>query len=89
MVVATINVGANPIGVAFDGANNDVYVANAASNTPGALPTISVIDSSSNTVVATISDSSFKAPWGVAYDRANREIYVTNFVGNTVSVISS
>jgi YVTN family beta-propeller protein len=47
-VVATVAVGSEPAGVAFDSRNGDVYVTNLCSDT------VSVIDGATNTVVATV-----------------------------------
>ena len=49
--------------------------------------TVSVISTSSNAVVATISVGSH--PDGVAFASSNGDIYVANYGGNTVSVIST
>ena len=79
-VVATIPVGNQPWGVAYDSAKGEIFVANYNDNT------VSVISDSTNTVVATIHVGA--SPFGVAYDPAKGEIFVTNYNGNTVSVIS-
>jgi len=49
-LVATIPVGSAPVGVAVNATSNKIYVANSGSND------VSVIDSASNSVVATITD---------------------------------
>ena len=84
-IVATITVGANPLGVAIapSGTANagDVYVAN------GADGTVSVIDPN-NTVIATITVGSH--PWNLAVSPTGAnagDVYVTNYNDNTVSVI--
>jgi YVTN family beta-propeller protein len=77
-VVATVGVGAGPDGVAYDGGNGYVYVANSGSDT------VSLI--SGTTVVATVGVGS--APEGVAYDDGNGYVYVVNSGSDTVSVIS-
>jgi len=76
---ATISVGTDPDGVAYDSANGRMYVANYGSNN------VSVIRTSDNTVIATISVGT--NPIGVAYDSANGRMYVANNGSNTVSVI--
>lgn len=78
-VLNNVNVGKNPIGVAFDSIDNTIFVANSGSNT------VSVIDGSSFTVVQAINVGS--TPTGVAYDPSNDMIYVTNPGSDTVSVI--
>jgi YVTN family beta-propeller protein len=72
---ATIDVGAGPNGVAYDGTN--IYVTNSGSNN------VSVIDPATNTVTDTVDVGAY--PTGVAYDGTN--IYVANSAGNDVSVI--
>jgi len=77
-VVATVGVGSGPDGVAYDGGNGDMYVANTLSDT------VSVI--SGTTVVATVVVGT--DPQGVAYDSGNGYVYVANTYSNNVSVIS-
>ena len=72
---ATIDVGNDPNGVAYDGTN--IYVTNSSSNN------VSVIDPATNTVTDTIDVGT--NPNGVAYDGTN--IYVTNYGSDNVSVI--
>ncbi len=78
----TVIVGNGPEGIASDPIAGMVYVADPASNH------ISVIDSSNNTVVATVAVGTL--PWGVAVDSvsATHLIYVSNYVSGTVSVIA-
>ncbi|HXT83506.1 MAG TPA: beta-propeller fold lactonase family protein, partial [Verrucomicrobiae bacterium] len=86
-VKATINVGSNPIDLAYDPETHNMYVANENSNT------VSVIDSSTNTVKYTINVGSgpFNGnnPVGISYNPYNNNMYVTSFNSNTVSVIDS
>ncbi len=81
-VVAAVPVGSGPIGVVFDSANGDIYVTNHSSNS------VSVINGTTNRVVATIHLGSLSYPSGVAFDSANGDIYVTNYPFNSVSVIN-
>ena len=76
----TVTVGNGPEGVAGDSETGMVYVADPFSNQ------VSVIDSFSNEVVATIPVGS--QPWGIAVDGADNVIYVTNSGSNTISVIN-
>jgi YVTN family beta-propeller protein len=82
-VTVTVNVGANPVGVAVNPAGTKVYVANSASNT------VSVINTTSNTVTATVPVGS--APIGIAVvvNPAGTNAYVANYYSNTVSVIDT
>ena len=79
-VTATVPVGNYPFGVAYDSANNDIYVTNQPSGD------VSVINGSTNTVTATVPVGDY--PFGVAYDSANNDIYVTNQISGDVSVIN-
>lgn len=78
-VVATITVGAEPVGVAVTPSR--AYVANLSSNT------VSVIDTARNEVVATIPVG--QGPYGVATDAAFQRVWVTNQFDHTVSVIDT
>jgi YVTN family beta-propeller protein len=81
-VIATIPISPlQPSRVAFDSANGDVYVTDIASDT------VSVIDGSTNKVIANIPVDD--RPVGVAFDSANGDVYVANIGSGsaTVSVI--
>jgi YVTN family beta-propeller protein len=78
-VTATIPVGSYPGAVAMNQATNQIYEANAGSNT------VSAIDGASNEVTATIPVG--MNPEGVAVNPATNQIYVANANSNTVSVI--
>jgi YVTN family beta-propeller protein len=78
-VIATIDVGVNPIGVAVNPATNRIYVTNNADDT------VSVIDGTTNTVIATVDVGDY--PDGIAVNPTTNRIYVANAGDNTVSVI--
>jgi len=80
-VTATINVGADPIGVAVHPAGTFVYVANYVGNT------ISVINAATNTVAATVPVG--VEPRGVTVNPAGTYVYVANGSDGTVSVIDT
>jgi YVTN family beta-propeller protein len=80
-VVATVEVGANPFGVAVHPSGSHVYV----SNTDGG--TVSVIEAASNTVVATIWVQD--GPAGLAVHPNGSRLYVANELADTVSVIET
>src|SRR5215467_11551531 len=65
----------------------NAYITNAGSNT------VSVIDTASNMVTKTITNTStntyFNDPGGVAVTPDGRKVYVANFGSNTVSVIDT
>src|SRR3989454_11709785 len=67
------------LGAGAADAQDFAYVANAASNS------VSVIDTASNTVVATVGVGS--RPFGVAITPDGTRVYVTNGASNSVSVI--
>ena len=79
-MVDTINVGNDPQGIAYNPNNHDMYVTNINDNT------VSLIDSSTNTMVSTINVG--VDPFGVTYNSNNNDVYVTNSHSNTVSVIA-
>ena len=70
-----------PFGIAFDSVNERIYVTNSDDNT------VSVIDTTTNTVIDTIPIG--VVPFGIAYDHINQRIYVTNFGDGTVSIIDT
>jgi YVTN family beta-propeller protein len=78
-ILTNVNVGKNPIGVAFDSIDNTIFVANSGSKS------VSVIDGSSFDLITTINVGS--SPTGVAFDPSNDMIYVTNLGSSSVSVI--
>ena len=90
-VVTTVPVGANPTGVAVGPPNVTcstsgidpvcVYVTNFGDNT------VSVIDTDSNLVVATVAVGA--SPEGVAVSPDGSHVYVANHVDSTVSVIDA
>ncbi|MBN1219535.1 MAG: DUF11 domain-containing protein [Anaerolineae bacterium] len=79
--LAEIIVGRNPRGVAIDETRNRVYVANYGSNS------VSVVDSSSNTVLQTI--TGITTANGIAYDAERNIIWVTNYSTNRVTPIQA
>jgi YVTN family beta-propeller protein len=65
--------------VGVDPETNLVYVANSWSDD------VSVIDATTNRVMATISAG--RAPWGVAVNTKTNRIYIANAWDSTISVI--
>ena len=72
--------GTFPYGIAYNSANNNMYVANADSST------VSVISGSTDSVIATILVG--RVPVGIAYAPPNNKLYVTNIDSNDVYVIN-
>lgn len=79
--VTTITVGSTAVGIAVNATSNKIYVANSGSNN------ISVIDGTSNSVVATIADPNAAAPVAVAVNPTTNTIYVANLHSDNVTVI--
>jgi YVTN family beta-propeller protein len=80
-VIGTITVGTGPYGAIYDPANGYIYTANVFSNS------VSVIDGSTNTVIATITEPAGQTPRELAFNSATGNIYVADVYSNTVSVI--
>ena len=81
-VVATVAVGSDPNGIAYDAAKGELFVTNAGRN-PSDISAanfntgvVSVISDATNTVVATVPVGPF--PQGIAYDSIKGELFVTN-----------
>jgi len=67
-----VPVGINPLGVSVNPAGTKVYVANEGSNT------VSVIDTSNSTVIATVTVGVY--PAGVAVNPTGTKVYVASSV---------
>ncbi len=80
-VTTTIPV-ADPGRIAVDSVDHRAYVVNA-----GGANSLTVIDTTSNTVVDTI--AGFSNPIGVAVDPSTHTVYVTNYDSEVVSVIDT
>jgi len=88
-VTATIPVGKAPCGVAMHPQGSSLYVTNTYSSLPNsknmAHGSLSVIDTATNTVTATVPLEI--NPRGVAVHPSGTSVYVADFSGNTVSVL--
>jgi YVTN family beta-propeller protein len=84
-VADTVPVGARPRAIAYNPANNEVYVANTLSND------VSVIGTLNNNVISTIAVGNLpgNSSSGIAYDFGNGRVYVTNFGSDTLSAIDT
>ncbi|MEV6771278.1 serine/threonine-protein kinase [Nocardia sp. NPDC051030] len=85
-VTATIPVGENPRGVAVDSVNRTVYVVNSGSNsgsTTNAASTVSIIDTSTNKVTATVPTG--KSSWNVAVDTKTHLVYVVDITDPAIA----
>jgi YVTN family beta-propeller protein len=79
----TLQVGTQPTGLAVNPKRNEVYVVN--TGTPAGNGSVSVIDTTSNSIVATI--PVHKLPYSIDVDAEGHRAYVANSGSNTVSVI--
>jgi len=79
----TLQVGTQPTGLAVNPKRNEVYVVN--TGTASGAGSVSVIDTDTNRVVATI--PLHKLPYFIDVDAAGRRAYVANSGSNNVSVI--
>jgi YVTN family beta-propeller protein len=89
-VMATVEVGRGPLGVAIRPDRKEVYVTNFGTDRPALGEvgnTISVIRTASNKVIATITVG--KLPSGIAFTPDGSRAYVTNRGDDTVSVIDT
>ena len=80
-VIATVNVGSYPFGVAVNPVGTKIYVPNEGSND------VSIIDTATNTVTATVKVGF--GPHGAAVNPEGTKVYVTNYGDNNVSVIDT
>jgi YVTN family beta-propeller protein len=83
VVNTSLTVGSVPNGIAFDPATGNLYVANFG---PG---TLSVVNGSTNSVVATVNLNFPVSPWDVGYDPDNGNIYVSDTKNGAVSVVDT
>lgn len=68
-----------PSGIVYDPSNGDIYVTDYNN-------AVSVIDPSTNSYIATITNSGFSSPGGIYYDSTNGYLYMANHGNNTLSV---
>jgi len=87
-VVATINVGITPAGLAVTPDNNFVYVANNNNYGLTGADSVSVINATNDTFQQTITDASFNQPYTVTINPAGTKAYVTNSNSTTVTIIN-
>lgn len=82
-VIATITVGTGPYGAIFNPITGHVYTADIASSTA------SVIDTASNSILATIHLPNGYTPRELALDTKRNYIYTANVYSNTLSIIDA
>jgi len=87
-VVATINVGVTPAGIAVTPNNQFAYVANNNNYSITGQDSVSVLNLANNTLATTIFDPSFDEPYTVTINAAGTKAYVTNSNGTTITIIN-
>ena len=87
-VVATMNVGVTPAGLAVTPDNRFAYVANNNNYGIAGEDSVTVLNLTNNTLEQTINDASFNEPYTVTINRAGTKAYVTNSNGSTITIIN-
>jgi len=87
-VIATINTGVTPAGLAVTPDNNFAYVANNNNYGIAGQDSVSVLNLNTNLPLTIITDVSFDQPYTVTINAAGTKAYVTNSNGSTVTVIN-
>src|SRR6266404_6202274 len=78
IVVATINTGVTPAGIAITPSGHKAYVANNNNYGIAGEDSVTVLNLKNNTVKTTIFDESFNQPYTVTINPKNNRAYVTN-----------
>lgn len=86
-VVATINVGVTPAGIAVTPDNKFAYVANNNNYSITGGDSVSVLDLTNNLLYTTILDESFNQPYTVTINASGTTAYITNSNSTTISII--
>lgn len=86
-VVATVNVGVTPAGLAITPDNNYAYVANSNNYGISGSDAVSVVNLKNNILDVTISSTTFNQPYTVTINPAGTRAYITNSNSTTVSII--
>src|SRR5690348_5891251 len=88
-VVATINTGVNPTGIALTPDNSVAYVANNNNYAIAGQDSVSVLNLTDNLPITTITDASFDEPYTVTMNAQGTKAYVTNSGGATITIINT
>lgn len=86
-VIATINVGVTPAGLAITPDNHFAYVANNNNYSLTNGDTVSVLNLKNNTLEKTITNPAFNEPYTITINAAGTKAYVTNSNSTTISII--
>lgn len=87
-VVATINVGVTPAGIAVTPDGRFAYVANNNNYGIAGQDSVSVLNLANNTLLTTIFHASFNQPYTVTINAAGTIAYVTNSNSTTITMIN-
>ena len=88
-VVATINVGVNPAGLAITPDGKYAYVANNNDYRIAGQDSVSVLDLSTNLPLTTINHASFNEPYTITLNATGTKAYVTNSNSTTITIIDT
>lgn len=88
-VVATINTGVNPAGMAITPDSRIGYVANRNTYEIAGEDTVSILDLKHNLPLGILQDPSFNQPKTVTMGISGAKAYVTNLGGTTITVINT
>ncbi len=88
-VIATMNVGITPDGLAITPDNHYAYVVNNNNYGIAGQDSVTVLNLKNNTVKTTIFDSSFNEPFRVAITPDGKKAYIANSNGTTLSIIDT
>ena len=88
-VVATINTGVNPAGMAITPNSRIAYVANNNNYGIAGEDSVSILDLQNNLLLGAIQDPSFSGPYTVTMGIGGTKAYVTNSNGTTISIINT
>ena len=86
-VIATINTGVNPAGIAITRNNHYAYVANNNNYGVNDQDSVSVLNLKHNNVESIIFDSSFNEPYTITINHKGTKAYVTNSNSTTITII--
>ncbi len=87
-VVATINVGVTPAGIAITPNNLFAYVANNNNYDLSGADSVSVLNLTNNLQQQIITDPSFNEPYTVTINAAGTKAYITNSNSTTITIIN-
>lgn len=88
-VVATLNAGVNPSGLAIFPNGQFAYVANNNNYGIAGADSVTVINLQNNTVYKTITHSSFQEPYTITINTDGSKAYVTNSNSTTIAIIDT